>query len=168
MSSMMHWKLTSNQQLPLNQLMRAINEWDFTVPLVIKLEKYSEKRSKAQNDLCHKWYRIIAQWLTARGIYYTEYYDYKAEDADPNYIPKTYPYDEDVVKEVLKAEILGVKKIVDTNGNVREVSKNTSKISVGETQYYMNRIYQKFFNLGLILPVPDDSQYQKLEDKQNA
>ena len=165
---MMHWKLTSNQQLPLNQLMKAINEWDFNVPLVIKLEKYSEKRSLSQNALCHLWYRIITQWLEARNIYYAEYYDYEDEDADPNYVPETYPYDEDTVKEMLKKEILGVRRIVCSDGSISEFIKSTSKLSKGEMHHFMNRIYEKFYNVGLILPVPEDSVYQKLEDKQNA
>jgi hypothetical protein len=142
-------------------------EWD-DFPAIIELKPMGEDRSLSQNALCHKWYRIIAQNLNARGVRYTEYYDYEAEDANPDYTPETRDYDEELVKEVLKFEVLGTIKIKRSNGKIIEVSKSTSNLSKGETQFYMNRVYEKAYNLGIILPIPEDSQYQKLEDKQNA
>jgi hypothetical protein len=33
---------------------------------------------------------------------------------------------------------------------------------------YMNKLYQRCLDIGLILPIPEDSEYQKLLDKQNG
>jgi hypothetical protein len=155
-SSMMHWKLTSNKQLPLNQLMKAINEWDFTVPLVIKLEKYNEKRSLSQNALSHVWYKVICDYVTRKG--------YALIDEDTG---EQIPFTPDDIKQEVKKQILGVQRLND-RGRIIEKVRSTSKLSTGEMYDYMNKLYHRCLSIGLILPIPEDSQYQKLEDKQNA
>ena len=153
----MRWIVKSKKDTPLNQIMQFIDEWGFDTPLVITVDEYNEKRSKSQNGLCHLWYRVIAHWLKANDFHYI----------DANTGKKIYNTEKHV-KETLKKEILGVQTLVDRFGDVKEFTIDTSDLSKAETHHFMNRIYEKFYTVGLILPVPEDSVYQKLEDKQNA
>lgn len=152
----MRWIVKRKQDAPLNQIMRFIDEWGFDAPLVIKAEVHNEKRSLSQNALSHVWYKAICDYVNAKG--------YRLINVDTG---EEIPYTPDDVKQEMKRQILGVKRLRHKDRIIEKV-QSTSKLTTGEMHDYMNKLYHKCLNLGLILPIPEGSQYQKLEDKQNA
>lgn len=152
----MRWIVKRKQDAPLNQIMKFIDEWGFDTPLVIKAEVHNEKRSLSQNALSHVWYKAICDHVNSKG--------YALIDVDTG---EAVPYTPDDVKQEMKRQILGVKKLRHKDRIIEKVP-STSKLTAGEMHDYMNKLYHRCLNLGLILPIPEESQYQKLEDKQNA
>lgn len=152
----MRWIVKNKNDAPLNQIMRFIDEWGFDAPLVIKAEVYNEKRTLSQNALSHVWYKVICEHVNSKG--------YSLINVDTG---EAIPFTPDDVKEEMKRQILGVKKFKHRDRIIEKVP-STSKLKTGEMHDYMNKLYHRCLGLGLILPIPEDSQYQKLEDKQNA
>ena len=50
-------------------LMKRIQEWDYTVPLCIKLEKYDDGRSLSQNALFHVWCSELSKEFIKKSTY---------------------------------------------------------------------------------------------------
>lgn len=130
-------------------------EWN-EFPAIIEIKPMEEKRSQSQNALSHVWYKVICDHVTSKG--------YGFIDVDTgekiNFTP-------DDIKDQMKRQILGVKKLKYKDETIEKVPK-TSKLSKGEMVDYMNKLYQRCLDIGLILPIPEDSEYRKLLDKQNG
>ena len=130
-------------------------EWgDF--PAIIELKAMGDKRTKSQNDLSHVWYKVICDDVTSKG--------YGFIDVDSG---EKIPFTPEDIKLQMKKQILGVKKL-EYKGEITEKVPKTSKLSKGEMVDYMNKLYQRCLDIGLILPIPEDSEYRKLLDKQNG
>ena len=102
------------------------------------------------------WYKAICSYVISKG--------YTCFDEDTG---EEIPLEPEDIKLRMKKEILGYKR-VRIKGEVTEKVPKTSKLPKGEMYDYMNKLYHKWFDLGLILPVPEDSDYRKLQDKQNG
>lgn len=130
-------------------------EWhDF--PALIEIRHIEEKRTRSQNNLAEVWYKVVCDHVTAKG--------YGFIDVDTG---EKIPFTPEDIKLQMKKQILGVKKL-KYKGEIIEKVPKTSKLSKGEMVDYMNKLYQRCLDIGLILPIPEDSEYRKLLDKQNG
>ena len=131
------------------------DEWD-DFPAIIELKAMGDKRSQSQNALSHVWYKVICDHVSAKG--------YGFIDVDSG---EKIPFTPEDIKDQMKKQILGVQKLRYKDEIIEKVP-NTSKLSKGDMCDYMNKLYQRCLDIGLILPIPEDSEYQKLLDKQNG
>jgi hypothetical protein len=130
-------------------------EWnDF--PAIIELKKMEDKRSLCQNSLAEVWYKVICNDVISKGYHFT----------DPDTGEKI-PFTPEDIKYQMKKQILGSQRL-EYNGEIIEKVPETSKLSKGAMVDYMNKLYHRCLDIGLILPIPEDSEYQKLLDKQNG
>ena len=83
-------KSKADIEIKLPFILKRIENWDFTTPLVVKLEKYENPRSTSQNALSHMWYKQISVEMAKKG--------HKVEYGKP----------EEVWKLFLKQRFLGV------------------------------------------------------------
>ena len=130
-------------------------EWD-DFPAIIELKPMGENRSLSQNALSHVWYKAICSHINSKGYVFV--------DVDTG---EKIPFTSDDIKLEMKKQILGVRRL-EYKGKITEKVPSTSKLSKGAMVDYMNKLYQRCLDIGLILPIPDDSEYQKLLDKQNG
>lgn len=130
-------------------------DWD-DFPAIIELKPMGDKRSQSQNALSHVWYKVICDHVSAKGYGFT--------DMDSG---EKIPFTPDDIKLEMKKQILGVRRL-EHKGKITEKVPKTSKLSKGDMCDYMNKLYQRCLDIGLILPIPEDSEYQKLLDKQNG
>ena len=131
------------------------DEWD-DFPAIIELKPMGENRSLSQNALSHVWYKAICNHINSKG--------YGFVDVDTG---EKIPFTSDDIKLEMKKQILGARRL-EYKGKITEKVPSTSKLSKAEMVDYMNKLYQRCLDIGLILPIPDDSEYQKLLDKQNG
>jgi len=118
--------------------------------LIIKT--WREKRSLSQNALSHLWYAELSAWLIKRGKPF----------ASPEW-----------VKDAMKHTYLGYeeREMVDVvTGTKTTIStlKHTADLDIGDMHFYLTQVEGWALNLGCRLTVPDDSEYMKLKEKQNA
>ena len=126
-------------------LERHIYDWNFATPLQIELKPYRNPRSISQNSLFHKWCKEISDKFIER-----------VENASPENI-----------KLYLKHMFLGTESLVLGNTVIKDQVKQSSKLDVGEMLHFMDQIYHWSLDHGIILTVPEDSDYQKEKALQN-
>lgn len=134
---------------------RLKEDWN-EYPALIEIKPMEEKRTQSQNALSHVWYKVICDHVSAKG--------YGFIDVDTG---EKIPFTPDDIKLQMKKQILGFKKLKYKDEIIEKVPK-TSKLTKGEMVDYMNKLYQRCLDIGLILPIPEDSEYRKLLDKQNG
>lgn len=134
-------KLTaSNADYELAKIKAMAQDTDLTV----EVRQYKKTRSLNQNALYWIWLKKISESL----------------------IPHDGKCDPDIWHEYFKLQFCPVKVVRIPQGNPIN-KRSTSILDKGEMQYYMNLIYQWSVNSGLLLPVPENSEYMRLESKQN-
>ena len=136
-------------ELRLPFILKRIESWDFTIPLVVKLEKYEDPRTISQNALSHKWYKEIAIAMTKKGI--------KVDYGKP----------EEVWKMFLKKRFLGVSSYTLGTKVIPDQVKGTSKLTKGEMVHFLDNVYHWAKDNGVLLIVPEDSEYQRMKQKQD-
>lgn len=117
----------------------------------VSVKEYRETRSLNQNALFHKWVGELSRYLIAGG----------RKDSDFKFC-----------KRLLKNTFLGCEDIERVNAITGErviVSelKHTSDCDTGEMTYFMNQCYEWCVSIGLLLTIPEDSEYAKLMESQN-
>ncbi len=118
--------------------------------LIIK--PWRDKRSLSQNALSHMWYAELSAYLIKRGKLF----------ASPEW-----------VKDAMKHTYLGYeeREMVDVvtgeKTSIRSL-KHTADLDNGEMHFFLTQVEGWALNIGCSLTVPDDSEYRKLKDTQNA
>ena len=127
-------------------LMKRIQEWDFTVPLCIKLEKYDDGRSLSQNALFHVW----------------------CADLSKAFIEKIPTATKENMKLMLKQRFLGTYDVKVGKTVIEGQVKSSSKLTKGEMVYFMDNVYYWARDNGVLLKVPHDSEYARLQNQQES
>ena len=125
-------------------LMKRIQEWDYTVPLCIKLEKYDDGRSLSQNALFHVW----------------------CADLSKAFIEKIPTATKENMKLMLKQRFLGTYDVKVGKTVIEGQVKSSSKLAKGEMVYFMDNVYHWARDNGVLLKVPHDSEYARLQNQQ--
>lgn len=110
----------------------------------VTIKKWREKRSVDQNSLYWKWLTEIANTTEVGGSY----------------------YDSETWHCYFKRYFCPVKVVNLPVGQTSE--RSTKRLDVGEMHFYLNKIEQWAIDKMIVLPMPDDNEYQKLKDKSNG
>ncbi len=118
----------------------------------LTLKPWKEKRSLSQNSLAHMWFGEISEYLIKSG----------RSDATPEW-----------VKRNLKRTYLGCEEVTYTDFVTGDKSttyepRHTSSLDTGEMHYFLTQVEQWCAQFGLVLTIPNNSEYQLLKEKQNA
>jgi hypothetical protein len=132
----------------ITELTKLLQSTGKTYRLTIK--EWRESRSLNQNALFHKWVGELSKYLIAGG----------RKDSDFKFC-----------KRLLKGTFLGYEETTDTNaltGKLETITelKHTSDCDTGEMTHFMNKCYEWCVSIGLLLTIPEDSEYSKLMEKQ--
>ena len=116
----------------------------------VSVKEWRESRSLNQNALFHKWVGELSKYLIAGG----------RADSSPKFC-----------KELLKHTFLGYEQVERVNAKTGErvaISslKHTSDCDTGEMTHFMNKCYEWCVSIGLLLTIPEDSEYAKLMERQ--
>ncbi|EIY5055152.1 YbcN family protein [Klebsiella variicola] len=116
------------------------------------LKTWRETRSLSQNNLSHVWYEQISRYLISRGKAF----------ASPEW-----------VKDALKHTYLGYESREMTDvitGEKITVSslRHTSDLDTGDMFDYMSKVQAWAAEIGCLVSVPADSEYQQLRERQDA
>ncbi|QXA73932.1 YbcN family protein [Klebsiella aerogenes] len=116
------------------------------------LKTWRETRSLSQNNLSHAWYEQISKYLVSRGKAF----------ASPEW-----------VKDALKHTYLGYEQREMTDvitGEKITVSslRHTSDLDTGDMFDYMSKVQAWAAEIGCLVSVPADSEYQQLRERQDA
>jgi len=131
-----------------HNLVDSLEEWDFSVPVSVKLEPYRNPRSLDQNAMSHVWYKRIAKHMEKKGCTI----DHKTPDI--------------VWKLWLKKRFLGEEIIKIGKQEVINVAR-TSKLSKGDMCHYLDQVWHWARDQGIKLPIQKDSEYAQLLDQQD-
>ena len=117
----------------------------------ISVKKWRERRSLSQNSLLHKWCGELSSYLIASG----------RKDSSPEFC-----------KDLLKHSFLGYeqKTMTDcTTGEKTVISslRHTSELDTGEMYHFMCLVDRWCVSIGLMLTIPESSEYQQLKGKEN-
>ena len=110
----------------------------------VKIVKWREKRSVDQNGLYWKWLTEIANTQPVGETYFTS-------ETWHEYFKKYYCPEKTIPLPVGQTS-----------------AKSTKLLDVGEMHFYLNKIEQWAIDKMIVLPMPDDNEYQKLKDKSNG
>lgn len=135
----------------LSTLHNILLEWDYTHSCKLVIQKYTNPRTLNQNALMHVWFDEITKRLKAMG--------FKVEDE---------PITESDVKLMMKHKFLGTKDIVRGSLVIPDQLVNTSDLDTGEMTHFMDQVYHWAMEKKIYLPIPQDCEYKKNKDKQNA
>ncbi|MCD9775848.1 YbcN family protein [Klebsiella variicola subsp. variicola] len=116
------------------------------------LKTWRETRSLSQNSLSHAWYEQISKYLVSRGKAF----------ASPEW-----------VKDAMKHTYLGYEQREMTDvitGEKTTVSslRHTSDLDTGDMFDYMSKVQAWAAEIGCLVSVPADSEYQQLRERQDA
>lgn len=120
-------------------------------PVSVQL-KSNTKRSLSQNALAHKWFGELSAWLVSKG----------KDFATPEW-----------VKAAMKSTFLGYVEVVDTDvitgkKTSRQELRHTSSLDTGEMKLFMDMVYHWALDRGVMLTIPDNSEYKQLNDMENG
>lgn len=118
----------------------------------VTVKEWREKRSISQNNLVHKWFGHISDYLILKG----------REGCSEGW-----------VKDAMKHTFLGYEMKTKVNvltGEKTTVSelKHTSELDVGDMTHFMNKVYKWAMDIGCLLPIPEDSEYAQLMRRQEG
>ena len=142
-----HVKVMSKDDIEkrMQYIVQRLENWDYTIPCVVRLEAYVPATSTSQSKLFHMWCRKIAEkWVT----------------------PKPSAKDEATIKMLMKHKFLGTQDYTLKTTTVAGQVKSTTKLSAGEWCFFLDQVYDLATKGGVMLTVPMDSDYSKLKRKQ--
>jgi len=118
----------------------------------VSVKKWRESRTISQNSLLHKWIGELSTYLISSG----------RKDASPEFC-----------KDLLKHSLLGYEKKIMTDcvtGEKTEISslRHTSNLDTGEMYHFMCLVDNWCVSIGLMLTVPESSEFKKLKDNENG
>lgn len=120
-------------------------------PVSVQLKSHT-KRSLSQNALAHKWFGELSRWLIGNG----------KDFATPDW-----------VKAAMKSTFLGYVEVVDTDvitgkKTSRQELRHTSSLDTGEMKLFMDMVYGWALDRGVMLTIPDNSEYRQLCNLENG
>lgn len=120
-------------------------------PVSVQLKSHT-KRSLSQNALAHKWFGELSAWLVSKG----------KDFATPEW-----------VKAAMKSTFLGYVEVVDTDvitgkKTSRQELRHTSSLDTGEMKLFMDMVYGWALDRGMMLTIPDNSEYKQLCNLENG
>ena len=120
-------------------------------PVSVQFKSHT-KRSLSQNALAHKWFGELSSWLVSKG----------KDFATPEW-----------VKAAMKSTFLGYAEVVDTDvitgkKTSRQELRHTSSLDTGEMKLFMDMVYHWALDRGVMLTIPDNSEYKQLNDMENG
>lgn len=120
-------------------------------PVSVQLKSHT-KRSLSQNALAHKWFGELSAWLISKG----------KDFATPEW-----------VKAAMKSTFLGYVEVVDTDvitgkKTTRSELRHTSSLDTGEMKLFMDMVYYWALDRGMMLTIPDNSEYRQLCNLENG
>jgi len=120
-------------------------------PVSVQLKSHT-KRSLSQNALAHKWFGELSAWLVSKG----------KDFAAPEW-----------VKAAMKSTFLGYIEVIDTDvitgkKTSRQELRHTSSLDTGEMKLFMDMVYHWALDRGMMLTIPDNSEYKQLNDMENG
>lgn len=128
-------------QLPF--LLKRIESWDYSAPLVVRFERYDDPRSLGQNALFHIWCREMSEVFVKK-------------------VPNA---TEEGMKFMMKSMFLGTHSV--------EIGKETYSDQVmplpknkGEMCYFMDQVYAWAAEKDVLLSLPQYNEYTALKRKQ--
>jgi len=127
-------------------ILKRMECWDYSTPMVVRLENYQSPRTLSQNAMSHIWFREIAEGMAKKG--------HAVDHEDPEFVWKLY----------LKKRFLGV----HTFNNLPDQIKSTSKLTKGEFVHFLDNVYHWAIERGIRLSIPAESEYAELQAQQEA
>lgn len=121
-------------------------------PYQVTVEPYIYARTIPQNDLYWLWMGVVVKWLRSRG-------DKVAKD------DKTAKRH---ASAFFQERFLGTETPEIGRWECQAQLISTKSLGVGEMQNYMEKVNAWCMNAGVTLPVPEESQYKKLRDKNDG
>ena len=120
-------------------------------PVSVQLKSHT-KRSLSQNALAHKWFGELSAWLVSKG----------KDFATPEW-----------VKAAMKSTFLGYVEVIDTDvitgkKTTRSELRHTSSLDTGEMKLFMDMVYGWALDRGVMLTIPDNSEYRQLCNLENG
>lgn len=120
-------------------------------PVSVQLKSHT-KRSLSQNALAHAWFGELSRWLISKG----------KDFATPDW-----------VKAALKSTFLGYIEVIDTDvitgkKTTRSELRHTSSLDTGEMKLFMDMVYHWALDIGVMLTIPDNSEYRQLCNLENG
>jgi len=135
-------KLEAERYLPF--LIKRVESWDYSEPLVITFKAYEDQRSLGQNALFHVWCREMAQV----------------------FIKKVPNATEEGMKFMMKSKFLGTHSVA--------IGKETYSDQVmplpkhkGEMCHFMDQVYHWAAEKDVLLSLPQYNEYSELKRKQD-
>ena len=134
-------KRALEQKLPF--LLKRIESWDYSTPLIVKLDPYESPRSLGQNALFHVWCREMSEIFVKK-------------------VPNA---TEQGMKFMMKKMFLGTHSV--------SIGKETYSDQVmplpkhkGEMCYFMDQVYHWASQKDVMLSLPQYNEYSELKRKQ--
>lgn len=120
-------------------------------PVSVQLKSHT-KRSVPQNATAHMWFGELSRWLISKG----------KDFATPEW-----------TKSAMKATFLGYVEVVDTDvitgkKTSRQELRHTSSLDTGEMKLFMDMVYGWALDRGVMLTIPDNSEYRQLCNLENG
>lgn len=120
-------------------------------PVSVQLKSHT-KRSLSQNALAHKLFGELSAWLVSKG----------KDFATPEW-----------VKTAMKSTFLGYVEVIDTDvitgkKTSRQELRHTSSLDTGEMKLFMDMVYHWALDRGMMLTIPENSEYKQLNDMENG
>lgn len=135
----------------LEDLNSCIKDFLKVGPVSVQIKSHT-KRSLSQNALAHKWFGELSAWLISKG----------KDFATPEW-----------VKAAMKSTFLGYVEVVDTDvitgkKTTRQELRHTSSLDTGEMKLFMDMVYGWALDRGVMLAIPDNSEYRQLCNLENG
>ena len=135
----------------LEDLNACIKDFLKVGPVSVQIKSHT-KRSLSQNALAHKWFGELSAWLISKG----------KDFATPEW-----------VKCAMKSTFLGYVEVVDTDvvtgkKTSRQELRHTSSLDTGEMKLFMDMVYGWALDRGMMLTIPDNSEYKQLCNLENG
>ena len=126
-------------------LIKRLQDWDYAVPLAVKLEPWVDSRSLDQNALFHKWCRQLSEKFIK-----------DIPDATP-----------EGVKLMMKHKFLQTKTIKVGQTVLKDQIQSTAKLKKGEMCHFMDEVYAWAADRGVYLVTPEYNEWTELKRKQD-
>lgn len=120
-------------------------------PVSVQLKSHT-KRSIPQNATAHMWFGELSRWLISKG----------KDFATPEWM-----------KSAMKSTFLGYVEVIDTDvitgkKTTRSELRHTSSLDTGEMKLFMDMVYGWALDRGVMLTIPDNSEYKQLCNLENG
>lgn len=127
------------------------------IPLSVDVKEYKVKRTIDQNALMHKWFDEISEWRIEEGW-------------EPPQVPKVgttgkFYKPSELMKEFFKNKFLPTVEIDIAPGHSITRKVSTTDLDTGECSHFMQQIESYCAERGIILTIPENSQYYKIQKK---